>query len=355
MSGLGQRYEDTLYYPTLKRVLPGPYGDRLLVALVKGLAPADVAARSEVLAHAFGVLAVRVSTVMPGWVCLDLLTSDPLADVVAAPPIPDVADLSGIVLGRTETGEDWRLPLLGSHVLLAGATRAGKSSVLWGLLRGVAPAIADGSVRVWAVDPKVGMELAPGQALFTRFAADDPVGMAALLEDAVTVMRERTVRLRGVTRLHEPTPLDPLVLVVVDEMAALTAYAADRDVRKRVGAALSLLLTQGRAAGVLVVAAVQDPRKEVLPFRDLFPVRIALRLTEPEQVALVLGDGARDRGAACDRIPVSQPGVGFVLLDGHPEPVRVRAAYVDDTAITTLARDYPATTARPDASLEVVS
>jgi len=29
---------------------------------------------------------------------------------------------------------------------------------------------------------------------------------------------------------------------------------------------------------------------------DLFPDRIAMRLDEPEQVDMVLGDGARDRG-----------------------------------------------------------
>jgi DNA segregation ATPase FtsK/SpoIIIE, S-DNA-T family len=32
----------------------------------------------------------------------------------------------------------------------------------------------------------------------------------------------------------------------------------------------------------LVVAAVQDPRKDVLPFCDLFLTRVALRLTEAD-------------------------------------------------------------------------
>ena len=78
---------------------------------------------------------------------------------------------------------------------------------------------------------------------------------------------------------------------------------------------------------------MQDPRKETLPARDLFPVRIALRLTEAEQVNLVLGPGARDRGARCDEIPDSLPGVGYVQVDGIAEPVRVRFAYVTDDHI----------------------
>jgi DNA segregation ATPase FtsK/SpoIIIE, S-DNA-T family len=45
-----------------------------------------------------------------------------------------------------------------------------------------------------------------------------------------------------------------------------------------------------------VVAALQDPRKEVMSIRNLFPDRIAMRLDEAEQVDIVVGDGARDRG-----------------------------------------------------------
>ncbi len=90
-----------------------------------------------------------------------------------------------------------------------------------------------------------------------------------------------------------------------------------------------------------VIGAVQDPRKEVLPFRDLFPVRVALRMTEADQVDLVLGDGARDRGARADEIGEDMPGVGYVRLDGQADPVRVRACWVDDPEIARMARRYP--------------
>jgi len=103
---------------------------------------------------------------------------------------------------------------------------------------------------------------------------------------------------------------------------------------------LSLLLSQGRAVGVSVIGAVQDPRKEILTVRDLFPTRVALRVSEPEHVGLVLGQGARDRGARCDRIPESLPGIGYVGVDGRAEPVRVRFGHVTDDHITELVRDY---------------
>ena len=132
----------------------------------------------------------------------------------------------------------------------------------------------------------------------------------------MAVMRARQDRLRGITRLHTPTTAEPLIVLVVDELAALTGWVMDRTAKRRIESALGLLLSQGRAVGVVVVGAVQDPRKETLPMRDLFPTRIALRLAEAEQVALVLGPGARNRGAVCDRIPDSLPGVGYVQVDG---------------------------------------
>ena len=47
--------------------------------------------------------------------------------------------------------------------------------------------------------------------------------------------------------------------------------------------ALATLTTQGRAVGYCVVAALQDPRKDVLTIRNLFPDRIAMRLDEPSR------------------------------------------------------------------------
>ena len=121
-------------------------------------------------------------------------------------------------------------------------------------------------------------------------------------------------------------------------MAALTGWVNGRAARKRIDSALSLLLSQGRASGVVVIGAVQDPRKDVIPQRDLFPVRIGLRMSEAEHVTLVLGNGARNRGAWCDLIPDTLPGVGYVVMDGIAEPVRVRFAFHSDTDLAQLGQ-----------------
>ncbi|WP_220432850.1 hypothetical protein, partial [Raoultella terrigena] len=121
-------------------------------------------------------------------------------------------------------------------------------------------------------------------------------------------------------------------MIVVDELAALTAFA-ERAVTRRIDQALGLLLTQGRAVGISVVAAVQDPGKDVVTWRDLFPTRIALRVDNRIQVDMVLGEGARDSGARADEISELQPGVGYVRVEGTRAIRRVRATYLGDADV----------------------
>ncbi|MEU8171217.1 FtsK/SpoIIIE domain-containing protein [Micromonospora sp. NPDC049004] len=278
----------------------------------------------------------------PRHVWLVFIRRDPLTRIVAPLPVPARPDFTALPLGLREDLAVYCLRLLATHVLIGGATRMGKGSVIWSLLRALAAGIRSGLVRVWAIDPKGGMELSIGRPLFSRYVDDDWTRMADMLDDAVTRMRARQRLLRGKVRVHTPTVDEPLIVIVIDEIAALLAYLPDSDIRNRIAQSLGLLLSQGAGLGVLVVAATQDPRKEVVSVRDLFPTRIALGLTERGHVDLLLGDGARDRGALADQIPLSAKGVAYVLLDGQPEPARVRFSFIADDVIRDMAATFPA-------------
>ena len=92
-----------------------------------------------------------------------------------------IVDLTAVCVGMTESHGWWRLPLLGHHILVAGATGAGKGSVLWSLVTGIAPSVKTGHVRLCVIDPKGGMELGAGAPLFTVFthdATDTKIGRA---------------------------------------------------------------------------------------------------------------------------------------------------------------------------------
>ena len=346
---LAPAYQGRIMLPVLGRVAATGFVDRVSVALVSGQSPADFANRAEGLAHGFRAHLGRVRTNVPGTVVLELVRRDALAEPMPALPVPHEVNLRALPVGRCEDGSTFAVRLHGTHLLIAGATGAGKGSYLWGMVRAMLPAMADGLACVNACDPKL-MELAFGRALFDRYGryAADPADIAELLEDAVSDMQLRARLFAGRQRDHLPTSEYPFTVVIVDEIAFLTAYQADRKLKDRTLAALATLTTQGRAVGYCVVAALQDPRKEVLNIRNLFPDKIALRLDEPGQADMVLGDGARDRGARCEEIssnPAVGAGVGFVRLETDPDPVRVRAAYVSDEEIRAMAAAYAPPTA----------
>ena len=353
VAGLAPLYRGRVLLPVLGKVQAGRCADLVNVGLVSGQSPKAFADRAEALAHGFGVRSCRVRTGRPGGLLLELVRRDALALIIPALPIPRLAevDLRALPVGRREDGALLVIRLHGTHLLIAGSTGAGKGSFLWGLVRAMLAAMAAGLVRVHACDPKL-MELEFGRALFEKFGkyAADPPEIAAQLEADVAAMQERARRFAGRQRDHTPTAEDPFVVVLVAEVAFLTAYQADRKLRERILAALATLTTQGRAVGYCVAAALQDPRKEVLNIRNLFPDKIALRLDEPAQVDLVLGDGAHDRGALCEEIsadPATGAGVGFVRLETDPDPVRVRAAYVSDTDIAEMTAAFLIPAPRP--------
>jgi S-DNA-T family DNA segregation ATPase FtsK/SpoIIIE len=344
IAGLAVHYRGRLLIPLLGPVTTTGYVDRLHVRLVAGQSPEDFADRADNLAHGFGALSCRIRAASPGALVVELVRRDALAAIIPALPEPRHVDLRAVPVGRREDGSPWEVRLHGSHILLAGSTGAGKASLLWGIIRGILPALADDTARILGADPKL-MELAYGRALFDRYGRyeSDPAAIVGMLEDAVTDMQDRASKLAGRQRDHRPSHEHPFTVVLVDEVAFLTAYQPDKKLRDRALAAIATLTTQGRAVGYCVVAALQDPRKDVLTIRNLFPDRIAMRLDEPEQVDMVLGDGSRDRGATADLIstdPDVGAGVAYVRVDPDPDPVRVRAAWVTDNDITTMCAEH---------------
>lgn len=344
LHGLTARHGERTLVPALQSVRIGRHADVLCLRVVTGQSIADWQKRAPALAATWRAERLTIRATAPGQLRIIIGRGDVLGQPIAVPmPTPGSAvDLAAVRVGVTESRRWWTLPVLGQHILVAGATGAGKGSVLWSLIAGLAPQVKTGRVRLWVIDPKGGMELGAGAPLFTRFCCDTGQPTVELLRQLVELMKARATQLRGHTRLHSPTPAEPLHVVIIDEIAALTAYVTDRKLRAEIEQLLGLLLSQGRAVGISVVAAVQDPAKDTLPVRQLFTVRIGLRMTEATQTAMVLGQGARDAGAECDLIADATPGVGYVMIDGTTDPVRVRAFHVTDRDITALARTFRA-------------
>jgi hypothetical protein len=295
--------------------------------------------------------------------------TDPLAKII--PPFPykdaDKVDLAALPLGVNENGTTAFMNLTGGrHTLLAGATGSGKSSIIQSAVRAGAPAVHAGWLQYRGIDPKGGAELGKARAMFYDLAAGPVLskGPAAAFkapEDAglgllqVEYQRQlellvrngydllmRAYRLGAAgTRKHEPSNVEPAVQLWIDEVALITTYMGSKAEREMAAMAIAAGVTQGRAWGFHLIAALQDPRMKTLEIRNLFPVKYALRLDRKVEVSMVLGDGQAELARA-DKINPETPGVHFVVEDGKTFATRQRAAYVADSDIDDMCKRFPA-------------
>ncbi|GAA1262150.1 S-DNA-T family DNA segregation ATPase FtsK/SpoIIIE [Oryzihumus leptocrescens] len=309
---------------------------RLMIRTRTGQTVQDLEAAAAPLAAAAGAHAYRCVQMTPSVVEVVLVMQDSLTQARPA-EIPEAVYLNAVTLGRRQDGAPWHLTVTGRHTLVVGCSGSGKGSIFWGVCAGLAPAVRAGVVRLWGVDLKRGVEVGVGRGIFSAVATN-PIEAVALLTRLLSVLEERGNRMAGNIRLHQPTQADPLHVLAIDELAVLTAYT-DAETKKEASRLLAEILTQGRALGVVVLACVQDPRKEVVGLRGLFTQTIALRLRSAEETRMVLGDGMA-AVAPAHRISPALPGTAWVVEeDGSTD--RVRADWWSDQLVRQVAALHP--------------
>jgi len=316
-----------------------PSIDTVRVRLVPGQALRAFAAVLPELAATLKAERVAVEQGKPGEVVLVVQRDEPFDRVIPAPVMPessDAVDLRSLCLGETELGGEWREPLIGTHHLTAGATGSGKNSVVMAKLRAVAPMIRDGLVRPWVCDPKLFEFVALRPILDGRYA-DSPEDCAELIARFVSNMERKQKRLQRKGRRSVPvSPEHPVDWLILDEVGFLMAY--NSEYAHEIANACAVISSMGRATNDVLDVYVQEPSKDVLPIRDLIPHRVCLRVTSERHPDMVLGDGARERGAIADEIPAeaTSAGIGFRVDSRSRTPRRVRAAYTSDQDVNEL-------------------
>ena len=130
----------------------------------------------------------------------------------------------------------------------------------------------------------------------------------------------------------------PLIVVVIDELA-FYLNTGNRNGDKEAGNLFRDLVSRGRAAGFIVLAATQKPSGDTIPtyLRDLFAFRWAFRCTTPQMSDTILGGGWASAGFSASSVDAAHRGIGLLLHEGG-QPVRLRTFYLSDDNLTVLAR-----------------
>jgi FtsK/SpoIIIE family len=317
-----------------------PAGERLDLRVPLGSSVADLESAAEVIAASLGVREVRVRRDPANAARADVVVvrRDPLAGGGSLGWPHVAADRLSlwepVPIGVGENGQTVTLALPERNVLLGGEPGAGKSVAL---SLPVATAALDPTVKLWLLDGKL-VELATWAG-----CAEHSVGVSVV--EAIDVLRQLRTEmelryaelLAGRKRKVGPDDGMPLHVVVCDELAHYLTNSERRE-REEFTSVLRDLVSRGRAAGVIVLAATQKPSADVVPtsLRDLFGFRWAMRCSTPQASDTILGAGWASAGYSAAEIDAGCRGVGFLLHEGGL-PVRLRAFHLDDAAVAGIA------------------
>lgn len=255
-----------------------------------------------------------------------VLHRDPLAVARpwTGPSGESIAD--PVQLGMFSGGGRVDISLLGEHMLIAGAPRRGTSGLANVIIAELA---ARCDVVLWGIDCTGGLELAPWRRVLDRLAASPGEAFEAL-EAACRVLdvRARLMGARG-QRRWRPTPTEPALVLLVDEVAELAGDSM---------ALFQRLARLGRAPGIGLVAITRHPSTALgsLDGHNQLTTRVCLGVVEARDVDAILGPGRLGTGWRAERLEL--PGSFLILAPGqHETPRPARAFWLSEEAAADAA------------------
>ncbi|MEU3342597.1 FtsK/SpoIIIE domain-containing protein [Streptomyces sp. NPDC006668] len=329
--------------PKVRRVRGTSTGLRVTLRLPAGLEPADLAASSERLRHAWGVRSVRVAETKPGYVELSMTGWDVLNRVrlprKAQPHdlvVPAALREDGSVFER-----DYRAV---PHALTLGANQSGKSVYQRNLIKGLAQL----PVGLVGIDCKRGVEHNRYAPRLSALATDLP-SAGRLIDALVAEMEERfdLLALYGVSDLWElPDHVRPVPLVVlIDEVAELFFVLSKKDEpeRDRVVMQLVRLGQMARAIGIYLEVCGQrfgsDQGKGATALRAQLTGRVVHRVNDKASADMGLGDISPEAVIAATAIPADRPGIA-VAGDTSGGWSRIRTPAISAEEAAAVCRDF---------------
>ncbi|MBN2193667.1 MAG: DNA translocase FtsK [Polyangiaceae bacterium] len=296
----------------------------------------------------------------------DLVEHRGFSDLAGTEPLP-------MVLGRDPVGKPFYADLTAmTHVIVAGATGAGKSVGINVMLASLLFSRTPDELRLLMIDPKV-VELAPFDgiphmllpvvtdmkqaAAALRWAVDEMERRYQLFADAGTknvrtynAWVDRVVRgeipAPDVERLNALTAEGavvsvsaakdggdgvnlpgrlPYIVVVVDEFADLMMQQG-----KDVEVSVARLAQKARAAGIHVILATQRPSVDVITgmIKANFPSRIAFRVAQKVDSRTILDEQGAEH--------LLGKGDMLVKMNGRTDMLRVQCPFISEEEVAAL-------------------
>jgi S-DNA-T family DNA segregation ATPase FtsK/SpoIIIE len=329
----------------LTRIVPGPTVTRYEVELAPGVKVSRVTGLNTDIAYAMASADVRILAPIPGRSAIGIEVPNSHRDLVTLGEIlgsdaaghtvnPLAVGLGKDVSGRSRMLHIDELP----HVLIAGATGAGKSSCINSIVMSLLMRATPEEVRMILVDPKR-VEL--GQYnnvphLLTRVITN-PKKAADALKWAVAEMDRRydlvaDAGVRDITSYREKWDaggLDedmfdrfPYIVIIVDELNDLMMVAG-----RAVEDSIVRIAQMARAVGIHLVLATQRPSVNVITgvIKANVPSRLAFAVASQTDSRVIIDSGGAEKLVGL--------GDMLVVTARDPKPERIQGAFVTEAEI----------------------
>ena len=340
----------------------GPTVTRYALQLGDGVKVSRITSLNKDIAYALAAADVRILAPIPGQQAIGIEVPNEDRDVVALGDILTSKESKKathpleLAVGRDIKGKTVMLNLATTpHLLIAGATGAGKSSCINAMVTSVLMRTTPDQVRLILVDPKrVEMGQYEGVPHLLTAPVTDPKKAANALHWAVREMERRydilsNCGFRDITGYNAAYDRDelpvmdfgeedsreyerlPFIMVVVDELSDLMMVAA-RDVED----SICRLAQMARAVGIHLVVATQRPSVNVITgvIKANIPARLAFAVSSLADSRVILDQQGAERLV----------GKGDMLLLGPSSstPQRIQGAWVEESEVREVVATWKA-------------
>ncbi len=314
-------------------ISPGPVITTYEFEPAAGVKINKVVSLAEDLALVLKAESVRVVGSIPGKAAIGIEIPNPnrlivyVRDLMATPKFQQARSMLTIGLGMDVVGNPVTADLAKMpHLLIAGATGAGKSVAINTIICSILMRATPEEVRLLMVDPKrIELSTYEGIPHLLHPVVVDPKMASRALQWAVKEMERRyslmeQERVKSFASYNKSAEEKlPLIVIIIDELADLMMVSS-----KDVEGSVARLAQMARAAGMHLILATQRPSVDVLTglIKANFPTRMSFKVASKIDSRTILDtSGAEHLLGAGDML---------FLPPGTARLQRIHGAYISE-------------------------